>query len=218
MADVLSALRERFAGSRAYAVLRTLRRTPDRILHPGRREAALRELRAADRPATVVFVCYGNICRSPYAAARFACSLPPELAGIRTLSAGMVGAGRPAPREGIAVAARRGIDLSAHRAALLTRETARAAGLVVVMSADQRRSVERDFGRGPGGILVLGDLDPLPIDLRTLRDPWRQPEAAFDDSYARIDRCVHALVQALAEGASAPVPAEPPGAPAAGRA
>ncbi|HEU0079793.1 MAG TPA: hypothetical protein VFQ76_19260, partial [Longimicrobiaceae bacterium] len=116
---------------------------------------------------------------------------------------GMVGANRPAPREGIAVAARRGIDLSGHRATLLTREAARTAGLVVVMSEDQRRSVLHDFGRAPGGIVVLGDLDPLPIDLRTVLDPWRQPEAAFEDSYARIDRCVRELVKALAEAGSA---------------
>ncbi|HEV2149075.1 MAG TPA: hypothetical protein VGR37_16835, partial [Longimicrobiaceae bacterium] len=191
-------VRERLAGTRAYAALRELRRLPDRLLHPRRRRAALRELREMDRPAVAVFVCYGNICRSPYAAAVFARSLPPELAGIRVFSAGMVGAGRPAPREGIAVAARRGIDLTAHRATLLTRELARTAGLVVVMGEDQRRSVRRDFGREEGGVVVLGDLDPLPIDLRTLRDPWRQPEAVFEESYARIDRCVRELVRALA--------------------
>jgi len=216
MAETLAALRERLAGSRAYAVLRALRRTPDRLLHPARRRAALRELRESDRPNTVVFVCYGNICRSPYAAAAFQRALPPELAGIRTFSAGMVGANRPAPREGIAVAGRRGIDLSGHRATLLTREAARTAGLVVVMSEDQRRSVVHDFGRAPRGIVVLGDLDPLPIDLRTVRDPWRQPEAAFEDSYARIDRCVRELVKALAEAGSTPEDA--PGAAAAGRA
>ncbi|HEX8272388.1 MAG TPA: hypothetical protein VF615_07020 [Longimicrobiaceae bacterium] len=204
MPQTLAALRERLAGSRAYAVLRELRRAPDRLLHPSRRRAALRELRESDLPNTVVFVCYGNICRSPYAAAAFRRALPPELAGIRVQSAGMVGANRPAPREGIAVAARRGVDLSAHRATLLTRETARTAGLVVVMGEDQRRSVVRDFGREPRGIVVLGDLDPLPIDLRTVRDPWRQPEAAFEDSYARIDRCVAELVRALAGAAAAP--------------
>jgi protein-tyrosine-phosphatase len=114
------------------------------------------------------------------------------------------------------VASRRGIDLSAHRAMLLTRDLARTAGLVVVMSEDQRRSVVQDFGRAPGGILVLGDLDPLPIDLRTVRDPWRQPEAAFEDSYARIDRCVAELVKALREPAPAAGPS--PREAAAGRA
>lgn len=205
----LASLRERLARSPAYAVLRTLRRTPDRLLHPARRRAALRELREMDLPNTVVFVCYGNICRSPYAAGAFQRALPPELAGVRVLSAGMVGAGRPTPREGIAVAARRGIDLSSHRAALLTREAARTAGLVVVMSEDQRRSVIRDFGREPRGILVLGDLDPLPIDLRAMLDPWRQPEAAFEDSYGRIDRCVRELVGALAESAAGATAASP---------
>ncbi|HEX2189853.1 MAG TPA: hypothetical protein VHG51_13180 [Longimicrobiaceae bacterium] len=201
MPQSIAALRERLSGSPAYAVLRSLRRAPDRLLHPSRRRAALRELREMDTPHSVVFVCYGNICRSPYAAAAFELALPPALSGIRVASAGMVGANRPSPREGIAVAARRGVDLSAHRATLLTREAARTAGLVVVMSGDQRRSVVRDFGREPRGIVVLGDLDPNPIDLRAVRDPWRQPEAAFEDSYDRIDRCVRALVRALAEAA-----------------
>lgn len=216
MADTISAFRERLAGSRAYAALRELRRAPDRLLHPSRRRAALRELREMDHPNTVVFVCYGNICRSPYAAAAFERALPPELAGIRVASAGMVGANRPAPGAGVRVAARRGVDLSAHRATLLTREAARTAGLVVVMSEEQRRSVIHDFGREPRGTLVLGDLDPLPIDLRAVRDPWRQPEPAFEDSYARIDRCVEALVRALA-GAGEGEAARPPPEAAVGR-
>jgi protein-tyrosine phosphatase len=207
MADTLAGIRERLAATRGYAALRELRRMPDRLLHPRRRRATLRELRKMDRPATAVFVCYGNICRSPYAAAAFARSLPPELGGIRVLSAGMVGAGRPAPREGIAVASRRGIDLAGHRATLLTRELARTAGLVVVMSEEQRRSIRRDFGREEGGVVVLGDLDPLPIDLRTLRDPWRQPERVFEESYDRIDRCIREMVAALAGSAVLPEPA-----------
>ena len=197
MTGRLDALRERAARTRGYALLKELRRAPERVLHPYRRRAALRSLRGRDRPLTVLFVCYGNICRSPYAAAAFSRALSPGGAPIRSLSAGFAGPDRRAPAEGIAVAARRGIDLTEHRSVLLAREAVRTAGLVVVMSEEQRYAIHRDFGRDARDVLVLGDLDPLPIDTRTLRDPWRQPAAVFEESYDRIDRCVRELARAI---------------------
>src|SRR6266700_3534397 len=97
---------------------RGLRHAPDRLLHPLRRRTASRALRARPWPRTILVVCHGNICRSPFAAGLLARALGP--AGTRVASAGFVGPGRPAPAEGSIAAARRGIDLSRHRSQLLT--------------------------------------------------------------------------------------------------
>ena len=50
-------------------LLRGLRRVPSRVLHPLRRQRALRALRGRRRPASVLVICHGNVCRSPFAAA-----------------------------------------------------------------------------------------------------------------------------------------------------
>src|SRR5881394_1021509 len=53
-------------------LLQRVRRTPERVLHPLRRRKALARLRARSRPKSVLVVCHGNICRSPFAAALLA--------------------------------------------------------------------------------------------------------------------------------------------------
>ncbi|HEX7050788.1 MAG TPA: hypothetical protein VF188_11340 [Longimicrobiales bacterium] len=188
----------RFAVIRRLA--RAVRHAPDRLMHPLRRRAALRRLIERGIPRSVLFVCYGNICRSPYAAAAFAAALPAELRGhVAIGSAGFFGLERPSPEAAVRVAARRGFDLSSHRSARVTQENAGTADLVVVMDTTQYRAIRRHFGREAESVLILGDLDPLSIDTRTIRDPIDQPEEVFEASYARIDRCIRALVGALAE-------------------
>jgi protein-tyrosine phosphatase len=188
-------LRRLLASPRLRAWARWLRHAPDRALHPVRRRTALRRAARAvlgpGRP--VLFICTGNICRSPYAAAAFA-----RVGGsIPAASAGFAGPGRGAPPEALAVAARRGVDLSAHRSVLVGPGPVREAGLVVVMAADQARGIRARYGDAGVPVIVLGDLDPLPIRTRTVHDPWNQTEAAFVASYERIDRCIAPLAGAL---------------------
>jgi protein-tyrosine phosphatase len=177
------------------APARVLRHAPDRLLHPLRRRAAKRGLRARPWPGTILVVCHGNICRSPFAAGLLSRALGPR--GTRVTSAGFVGPGRAAPAEGSIAAARRGIDLSGHRSQLLTPVLAAEAHVIVVMDARQQRMVCERFGRAPGDVIVLGDLDPQAIATRAIHDPVDQPLEAFEESYARIERCVDALVAEL---------------------
>jgi protein-tyrosine phosphatase len=77
-------------------------------------------------PIGVLFVCTGNICRSPTAAGVFRTMV--RRAGLADLftidSAGTFNGhvGQPASMLAVETAARRGYDLSAHRARLLTNE------------------------------------------------------------------------------------------------
>ena len=92
--------------------------------------------------------------------------------------------------------------MSGHRSQLLTQPMLDDAGLVVVMSAEQAAVVRRRMRRDV--VIVLGDLDPQTITQRTIRDPWSAGEDVFEASYARIDRCLPALMPAV--GAPAPSP------------
>lgn len=191
-------------GDRLALPVRVLRRAArellhlvDRILHTARRAIARRRLRGLPDSASVLFICHGNICRSPYAEAALRRT---ELLRERDMSvgsAGFVGAGRPTPAEGLAVATRRGLDLTPHESRLMEMGELRSTDLIVVMDTRQRREVAARADRPRREILVLGDLDPRPIRRRTIRDPWSQDEAVFEAVYERIDRCVAELAREL---------------------
>ncbi len=170
-------------------VLSSLRHKPDRWLHPARHRRATAVVRdRVHRPdARVLVICHGNICRSPYAAAVIRRALAPL--GVPVDSAGIIGGGRRMPAHAHTSALRRGEDLSEHRSQLLTPALVRAATLVIVMDGAQRDHVMRSYVCDPGAIVLLGDLDPEPIEKRAIRDPYDQTLEVFEAVYARIDRC-----------------------------
>ena len=183
------------------AVLSELRHLPDRLLHARRRRKALRAL-VGLAPRSTLFICHGNICRSPFAASVFERATrgrpgPP----LEVRSAGFIGPGRQPPDNAIAAAARRGHDLRDHRSALITEHVLASSDLIVVMAPEQA-AVLRRRPRIAGRIVVLGDLDPEPVDRRAIRDPWNCDDSVFDASYARIERCLAALIAALPPSAS----------------
>jgi protein-tyrosine-phosphatase len=170
-----------------------------RLLQRSRRRAALAALvRASRLPKAILFVCHGNIFRSPFAAAVLRRALERGgVNGVRVESAGLIGAGRPVPRDAIATAARRGIDLSRHTSQLVLADVVRAAELVVVMDELQRRMVCERFGRWPRDVLLLGDFDPTAAASRAIEDPVEQGPEVCERVYARIERCVAQLADAL---------------------
>ena len=185
---------QRLPGVTGWQWLRELRNVPSSRLHARRRRAAQIRL-ASIRPRSILFVCHGNICRSPFAAAAFVRSCPTRIANyMKVASAGFIGPDRPPPSKALAAASRYGVDISSHRSALVTLEAVQASDLVVVMSEEQGRDIRARVTPSTL-VLVLGDLDPLPASRRTILDPWGASDAAFDASYDRIERCVRELAQ-----------------------
>lgn len=93
---------------------------------------------------SLLFVCTGNICRSPMAeflARGIIDAWDPALAeGVRLRSAGVIAMdGNPATDQAVEAMASRGIDLSGHRAARLTGEMIRESDLVLVMEEEHLR-------------------------------------------------------------------------------
>lgn len=146
----------------------------------------------------MLFVCAGNICRSPYAAAALDRELPPGLRDrILASSAGFFEPGRPSPDEAVEAARPRGVELSAHRSRALSADVVGEARLVLAMERWQARRVARLSGPD-GAVVLLGDLDPLPVARRRIEDPFAGPPEVFERVFGRIDRCVVALLEALA--------------------
>src|SRR2546425_498320 len=120
-----------------------------------------------------------------------------ERSGVAVDSAGFIGPGRPSPADAVVVAARRGIDLRGHRSQLLMPDLVRAADVILVMDAAQRRTICERFGASPQDVLLLGDFDPAPIETRAIEDPVEQGPHVCEVVYGRIERCVGALVRGL---------------------
>ena len=133
-----------------------------------RRRARARVIAASrnTKKPLVLFVCQGNICRSPFAESLLRSRLDNSL--ITVGSAGMMPQpGRQTPSFGLQAASPYGIDLSSHRSTWLTRQTAEAASLLIVFDETIRTAL---FDRYPDlrtPVLLLGHL----VGLGDITDP-----------------------------------------------
>jgi protein-tyrosine-phosphatase len=157
------------------------------------RAKVTRAVRASAGRLRVLFVCQGNICRSPFAAAVLRSRLG-DHAAISIGSAGMIPhPGRPTPPLGLQAAAAIGIDLAAHRSAWLTRETAEAASLLVVFDETNRTAV---FDRYPDLTVPVIRLDELGKP-GEIADPVDGGPEEFRRCYQRIAVGVAELAELL---------------------
>src|SRR5205809_3755541 len=145
----------------------------------------------------ILLVCTGNICRSPLAAALLQRALAQRgIDGLEVASAG-TGAwdGAPVSEGAYLVGLERGLDLSAHRARLLTRELVEGADLILSMARHHRARVD-ELG-GETRVFVLGEYagregdeaevsDPFGGDLDVYRDTCVELEALLQTAVERI--------------------------------
>lgn len=192
----LHELRELLARGAAAARTRLARRAARVPLVRRRmRRSATAALRAARR---VLFVCKGNICRSPFAQ-RFARGMDP---GRVFASAGYYPKeGRPAPDTAVAAAREWSLDLSDHRSRRVTDSMLRDADLVLVFDGHNMAELRRRYPGARGKLRFIGALG-IEGDLE-VPDPYGGDEAAFRGCYARLARLLRdALGGASVGGAS----------------
>jgi protein-tyrosine-phosphatase/predicted ATP-grasp superfamily ATP-dependent carboligase len=167
-------------------------RLPTARTHPPR---VLRRLDRHARPPHVVFVCHGNICRSPFAA-----ELARRAVGDRWRidSAGILPVeNRPSPADALAVAIEHGVDLAAHRSRHLDPELA-AADLLVVFDQKNAFALDQRYPDTASRTVKLGEL--LDDDADDIPDPFGHGRETFRAVYDRIATAVARLVQAMSEG------------------
>jgi protein-tyrosine phosphatase len=152
----------------------------------------------------VLFVCTGNLCRSPMAAALFAAELARAgLTGWTVSSAGTWAvAGHPATREAVAALAARGLDLGAHRSRQLTAEQLEQADLILVATRAHAEAIRAEFAPLRAPIWLFSELVGERYDVP---DPYGLSQADYEATAAELARLIAAglpRARALLEGRS----------------
>jgi protein-tyrosine phosphatase len=137
----------------------------------------------------LVFVCSGNICRSPYAeiAARD-CGLAALSCGTHTEN------GRPADAVAITEAARRGKDLGRHKTRRWEDVELTPGDVIVVMQLKHALAVLPRARREGFSIVLLSSLLP---DFKVLWDPYGRPADDYTYVFDLIDAGVKGIVDRL---------------------
>lgn len=163
-----------------------------RLLH--RHHALLRRLKAAGGARKILFLCYGNICRSPLAAAL----AEKRLSGITIDSAGFhEQTGRSCPQKILRIGGSLGIDLSFHRSARVTRDQLANADLVIAMDLENFNRLRQEFSGMADRTTLLG-LFGTPETLN-IADPYLADEAATSRICEQVRQGVENLASWVGE-------------------
>ncbi len=152
-----------------------------------------------DPDISVLFVCLGNICRSPLAEALFRDAVTE--AGLqdrfRVDSAGTSGYhdGEPPDRRTTAVAAARGVTVRGVSRRVTERDLA-SFDYIIAMDADNRREVEALRGRSrQPQVRLLREFDPRADGDLDVPDPYFGGPRGFEDVHDMVDRSARALLR-----------------------
>ncbi len=152
----------------------------------------------------VIFVCHGNICRSPMAervAEKWAADQ--GIQGVRFTSAAI---SREETGHGINSQARRLLDAhgyrsDGHAAHQITADEIREADLILAMEDYHLAAMRRLVPRA-NNLRLLTVFDPdLPVGT-PIEDPWGGPDSVFADTLREIERCMPALMEWISAASS----------------
>lgn len=172
------------AGAEAMALLRN-RATPTSL--------------CARRPQTILFVCQGNICRSPYAENKARQIFDKAGLNIQVDSAGMLPRNhRPSPALALDAARLAGVDLRPHLSKCVDAELVANADLVVIFDDINYAHFKQRHPDQLGKLVFLSSFTGQAAGLAYLEDPDGHNLGVFQKVYASVDDCLVHLAKQLA--------------------
>lgn len=149
----------------------------------------------------VLFVCLGNICRSPMAEAALRAEAVAQGIALTIDSAGTGTwhVGKPADPRAVAEAARRGIDLSKHRARQVTEEDFRKFGHVFALDHQNLKDLQQFMPRRPlARVGLLMDVVPGRSGTAVI-DPYYGDADDFAQAWDDVAEAAKVIVARLAK-------------------
>jgi protein-tyrosine phosphatase len=186
--------------SHCWTLLRALRQTAGYIIakmnfvrHPYERWATVR---MPDSVQSILFVCKGNICRSPLGEACFRALAVQAGRQLTISSAGLeTTPGKPAHLKAKAVAFEYGLSLEKHTTTQVHADLLDKSDLIVVMEVAQKDRIHRLYPRTMGKVVLLGRFDSAgPLEIA---DPYSGTSDDFRSCYQQVSRCCENLAARL---------------------
>ena len=167
----------------------------DGLLDP---EATVRSLPEGTEPH-LLFLCYGNICRSPLAE-----HYARERLVERDVPATVESAGfhdtvdRASPDTAVAAATEHAVDLEDHRSKRATEAMLRTTDIVLLMDVRNYRHLQREFSEAvekAAFLRAFGDGTRWSFEIA---DPYDGDRGTFDEAYDQVATSIDGLVERLA--------------------
>jgi protein-tyrosine phosphatase len=148
---------------------------------------------------SVLFVCLGNICRSPLAEAAFRAEAKRVGLDVEADSAGLGGwhTGEPPDPRACATARRHGIDISGYRARKVTKDDFRSFDFVVAMDNENLAALERLQPRDGKAALSLMLDHVAGREGEDVPDPYYGDDADFEAVWLLVCEAARDLVREL---------------------
>ena len=145
---------------------------------------------------TVIFVCYGNICRSPIAEGIFRQKLGTGgMAGDNVvLSSGISAGNGPAHHFSISASGDLGVDISRHKAKQFTKTMAKSSDFIFTMDEYVKDVILDDFPEVTGKVYTLKEFaygkGARDLDVE---DPYGRPFESFQECAEDISETIEVL-------------------------
>ena len=149
--------------------------------------------------SNILFVCIGNICRSPFAQGLFTKLVRQEgHKGFHAESAGLIAlGGNSATSLAQKVAAEHGVDLAGHKAKRLSQELVDWSELILVMEKSHKDELLADFPEATDKTFLIRRFARFGSQNRGIADPYGLQYDAYHFCYLDIEDAVSGLMDFL---------------------